>query len=448
MKEYLRSHLEQITKLIDGLKRDNVDVSRLSELDKSLELLSHKIKTIRLETSGELAETYKHTIKQDAVVYYNYNFEVQRYAGTFENIFGKRELDSLPHLNEFFEPKQFKLLREKTELLLQSNTPQSFDTEIVSSNDILLPVNVLLEKVNICDGPKIVAAGLIFYEQTPADLKDYQDILIENLPDIDVYLFDTRFRHVLAGGREKEKMKLTNADFTGRTLFEVYDEKTQKRLFPFYKNALEGKLSEGEIRIKKQIYFVSATPVFNYRNQVVGGALIAQNVTKEKEVERNLIKAKKEAEEADKAKSVFLANMSHEIRTPLNAIIGFTELLEKTELTSNQKKFGELISQSSEHLLSVVNEILFLFKLGMGKIFIEKVPFNVPDLIQNVHGSLLLQADEKKLDFTWQIQKDVPEILIGDPYRIKQILINLASNAIKFTDRGTVNIQSENRKDK
>ena len=338
------------------------------------------------------------------------------------------------------------MLQEKTELLLQTNNPQSFDTEIISNNNILLPVNVLLEKVNIGDGPKLVAAGLVFYEKTPADLKDYQDILIENLPDIDVYLFDTRFRHVLAGGREKERMKLTNADFTGRTLFDVYDEKTQKRLFPFYKNALDGKLSEGEVRIKNHIYFVSATPVFNYNNQVVGGALIVQNVTKEKEVERNLIKAKKEAEEADKTKSVFLANMSHEIRTPLNAIIGFTELLEKTELTTKQKKFGELINQSSEHLLSVVNEILFLFKLGMGKIFIEKVPFNVHDLIQNVHDSLQFYASEKNLEFTYKIDNDVPDILIGDPYRIKQILINLASNAIKFTDQGNVTIQLSTEK--
>lgn len=441
MREYLKSHLEQITKLIDGLKHDNIDLVKLSELDKSLELLSHKIKTIRLGTLGKTPATYTQTIRQDATLYFNQDFRVQRYAGTLENIFGRHKLDSLPHLKEFFEPEQFKLLQEKKDLLYETNVPQSFDTEFISSNNILLPVNILLEKVNLCDGPNLVAAGLVFYEQTPADLKDYQDILIENLPDIDVYLFDTRFRHVLAGGREKERMKLTNADFTGRTLFDVYDEKTQKRLYPFYKNAIEGKVSEGEVRIKRQIYFVSATPVFNYNEDVVGGALIVQNVTKEKEIEQNLIRAKKEAEEADKAKSVFLANMSHEIRTPLNAIIGFTDLLQKTELNEKQVKFSRLINQSSEHLLSVVNEILFIFKLGMGKIFIEKIPFNVYDLIENVHGSLQMQANEKNLDFTYEIDSDVPGILIGDPYRIKQILINLAANAIKFTDQGKITIQ-------
>lgn len=440
MKEYLKSHLEQITKLITGLKRDNIDQKKLSELDKSLELLSHKIKTIRLETSGGGAESNKQTIRQDAILFFNESFEIIRLAGTFENIFGKRELNDLPLLKDYFEPVQFRLLKEKAAELQQTGNPQRFDTEIISSNNILLPVNMLLEKVSIGNGAKIIAAGLQFYNQTPADLKDYQDILIENLPDIDVYLFDRSFRHVLAGGREKERLNLNNSDFNGRTLFEVYDEKTQKRLFPFYKNALEGKVSEGEVRIKKDIYFVSASPVHNYKNDVVGGALITQNVTKEKEIERNLIKAKKEAEEADKAKSIFLANMSHEIRTPLNAIIGFAGLLDKTELTAKQKKFSDLINQSSEHLLSVVNEILFLFKLGMGKVWIEKVPFNIYELMQNVHGSLLFKAREKQLDFTLEIKPGVPEILIGDPYRIKQILINLAGNAIKFTDKGKVTI--------
>ncbi len=258
---------------------------------------------------------------------------------------------------------------------------------------------------------------------------------------MDVYLFDTQFRHVLAGGREKERLKLSNADFIGKTLFEVYDEKTQKRLFPFYRNALDGKQSEGEVRIKKNVYFVSATPVYGFNRQVVGGALISQDVTKEKEVEKNLIKAKREAEEADHAKSLFLANMSHEIRTPLNAIIGFTGLLNKTDLTPKQKKFSRLISQSSGHLLSVVNEVLFLFKLGMGKVYIEKVPFNCHELVKNVKESLLFRAKEKGLELDCIIDVTASEIVIGDPFRVKQILMNLTGNALKYTDKGKVTLR-------
>ncbi len=440
MNKDLNKHLDQISKLIAGLKGSDADLEKLIELDRSLDLLSHKIKTARLDGFTNETEILGQGIRQDAVLYFDSDFRVVRFVGSLENIFGSYKKKLMPGISDFLAPADFVLLKEKTEVLLKTNEPQAFDANIISKNGILLPVNILLEKISFGNNENVIAAGLVFHRQSPSDLNDYQEILIENLPGMDVFLFDTQFRHVLAVGREKKKLKLTNADFTGKTLFEVYDEKTQKRLFPFYRNALDGKVSEGEVRIKDYVYFISATPVFGIDKQVVGGALISQDVTKEKEIERKLIKAKREAENADKTKSLFLANMSHEIRTPLNAIIGFTGMLGKTELTPRQKKFSQLINQSSEHLLSVVNEILFLFKLGMGKVYIEQVPFNVRELVQNVHESLLLRANEKKLDFRYKVQSGVNEIVIGDPFRIKQILMNLAGNAIKFTDNGSVSI--------
>jgi signal transduction histidine kinase/DNA-binding response OmpR family regulator len=446
MNEYLNRQLDQISKLISGLKGGEVDLEKLTELDRSLEVLSHQIKTARLAGFAWSPDDPGRGLKQDALFFFNRQYQVVRFVGAYENIFGRAKSDSLPEMSRFFEPKEYEGFRQKTEKLLKTGKPQSFASEIISKNGILLPVYFLLEKVSFGQGVEAVAAGMVFFSQTPSDLEDYREILIENLPGVDVYLFDTQFRHVLAGGREKERLGLTNADFSGKTLFEVYDEKTRKRLFPFYRNALDGKVSEGEVRIKGHVYFVSATPVFGFDSRVVGGALILQNVTKEKEVEKNLINARRQAEEDDRAKSVFLANMSHEIRTPLNAIIGFTGLLEKTDLTGKQKKFSRLINQSSGHLLSVVNEVLFMFKLGMGKVYIEKVPFNAHDLIQNVHESLLFRAKEKGLEFRYKIAPGVPEVLVGDPFRLKQILINLAGNAIKFTDEGKICIRVTSEK--
>ena len=441
MEENLNKHLEQISRLISGLREKDADLKKLVELDKSLDLLSHKLKTARLDIyTGEL-KPEKQGARQDAVLYFDKKFNIIRFVGAMENVFGRRNPERLPKISVIMAKEDFVQLKERTRLLWKTDEPQSFDSYIVSKNGIMLPVNILLEKVTFGESLEAVAAGLLFFNETPSDLEDYREILLENLPDIDVYLFDNQFRHVLTGGREKEKMKLSNADVTGKTLFEIFDEKTQKRLFPFYRNSLDGKVSEGEVRIKNEVYFVSATPVYGLNKQVVGGALISQNVTKEKEVEKNLIKAKREAEEADKAKSVFLANMSHEIRTPLNAIVGFTGLLNKTGLTPQQKKFSELISKSSEHLLSVVNEVLFLFKLGMGKVFIEEVPFNTRELVQNVKESLRFRADEKKLGFQFIVDKAVPKVVIGDPFRMKQILINLTSNSLKFTDEGKVSVR-------
>ncbi len=445
MENDINTHLEQISRLIQGLKENNYNVEEMAELDEALEVLSHKIKTAKLElipdssSSSSFSSENKNT-RQDAILFIDSSFKLVRYSGSFKSFAGNRGEDSTFQLNEFFEPESFTQLQEKTSELLQTGKPQVFNAKMNSKNQILLPVKVLLEKVRFGNDQELIAAGLNFTGDDPNDLIDYQEILIENLPDMDVFLFDTDYRHVLAGGREKERFNLTNSFFTGKTLFEVYDEKMQKRLYPFYRNALDGKFSEGEVRMKKEIYFVSSTPVRDIKNEVAGGALIFQNVTKEKEIEKNLIRAKKEAEEADKAKSLFLANMSHEIRTPLNSIIGFTDLLRKTDLTKKQLKYSRLINQSSEHLLSVVNEILFLFKLNMGKVYIEKVPFNSHYLVKNVHESMFLQASAKNLAFNIFIDQNVPELLIGDPFRIKQILMNLASNAIKFTDKGTISL--------
>ena len=446
MNEYLNRQLDQISKLIAGLKGSDLNLNRLVELDRSLEMLSHRIKAARLEESGDFSNSGDQGWKQDAVFYFNRKFEVVRFVGAYENIFGTQKPDKLPDVESFFTPGGFKEFIQRTGRLLESGESQSFHTEILSKNGLLLPVHFLLEKITMGKGTEAVSAGMVFSLQTPSELEDYREILIENLPGLDVYLFDTKFRHVLAGGREKERLGLTNADFTGKTLFEVYDEKTQKRLFPFYKNALDGKISEGEVRIKKHIYYVSATPVQGIDREVVGGALILQDVTREKEVEKKLVKAKRLAEDADKAKSVFLASMSHEIRTPLNAIIGFTGLLHKTELSPRQKKFSHLIQKSSEHLLSLVNDVLFLFKLEMGRVYMEQVPFNVRDLVKNVYESLLFRAGESRLEMNYMIGNGVPGVLVGDPFRIKQILMNLTVNAIKFTDEGQVTLRVFNEK--
>lgn len=446
MNEYLNRQLDQISKLISSLKGEEVDMDRLSQLNQSLEVLSQQIKTSRIGSGRDRVSDENQTEKQDAAFFFDHQYRVIRFVGSYENIFGKNRDGVLPEVPRFFRTSEFEYFRERTRQLQTTGEVQTFYSEIISKNELLLPVSVRLERISLGEGQNLVAAGLNFYRHHPSDLEDYRDILLDNLPGIDLYLFDNQFRYVLAGGREKERMGLRNVDFQGKTLFEMFEEKIQKRLFPFYRHALDGKSTEGEVRIKGKVYYISSTPVFGMDQKVIGGAIISQDVTKEKEVEKNLINARKQAEEADKAKSLFLANMSHEIRTPLNAIIGFTELLGKTEASSKQKKFFRLISQSSGHLLSVVNEVLFLFKLGMGKVYMENIPFNPREVIRSVHESLSFRAKEKSLTFDCQIDDEVPEHLTGDPFRLKQVLMNLAGNAIKFTDEGTVSLRMAGEK--
>ncbi|MBA1203773.1 response regulator [Pseudomonas capeferrum] len=148
--------------------------------------------------------------------------------------------------------------------------------------------------------------------------------------------------------------------------------------------------------------------------------------------------ARKEALEASRIKSEFLANMSHEIRTPLNGILGFTHLLQRSELTPRQLDYLGTIEKSADNLLGIINEILDFSKIEAGKLVLDNIPFNLRDLIQDTLTILAPAAHAKQLELVSLVYRDTPLSLIGDPLRLKQILTNLVSNAIKFTREGTI----------
>ena len=152
--------------------------------------------------------------------------------------------------------------------------------------------------------------------------------------------------------------------------------------------------------------------------------------------------ARKEALEASRIKSEFLANMSHEIRTPLNGILGFTHLLQKSELSPRQLDYLGTIEKSAGNLLGIINEILDFSKIEAGKLVLDSIPFNLRDLIQDTLTILAPAAHAKQLELVSLIYRDTPLSLVGDPLRLKQILTNLVSNAIKFTREGTIAVRA------
>ncbi|MGB9437737.1 MAG: transporter substrate-binding domain-containing protein, partial [Desulfobacterales bacterium] len=169
-----------------------------------------------------------------------------------------------------------------------------------------------------------------------------------------------------------------------------------------------------------------------------------EDISERKRMEEELIEAKIAADEANKAKGDFLANMSHEIRTPMNAVIGMAHLALKTDLTSKQKDYLNKIQSSANSLLGIINDILDFSKIEAGKMAMEAVDFNLNDVLDNLANLITVKTQEKEdLEILFAVAGEVPRYLVGDPLRLGQILINLANNAVKFTESGEIVVSSE-----
>ncbi|MDM8515433.1 cache domain-containing protein [Desulfobacterales bacterium HSG16] len=182
----------------------------------------------------------------------------------------------------------------------------------------------------------------------------------------------------------------------------------------------------------------NAAPVFNSEGKIIAGVLVFLDITKHKQAEKELTKAKEAAEAANLAKSDFLANMSHEIRTPMNGVVGMADLLLATDLTFRQKEYAEAISSSANALLTVLNDILDFSKIQAGRLTLEVVWFDLRKVVEEVGQLLTSQGREKGIEILVQYPPGTPTRFSGDPTRIRQILANLASNAVKFTEKGHV----------
>jgi PAS domain S-box-containing protein len=267
--------------------------------------------------------------------------------------------------------------------------------------------------------------------------------LVENLP-VNIHRKDTAGRFIFANKHFCEYKGKELDEILGKTNFEIdppelaqeyreIDELLIQTRQPF--EAEEARIDpDGQ---RKWVHIIKM-PVLDDSRTVIGTQGMFWDVTASKQAEENLTMAKEAAEAAARTKSEFLANMSHEIRTPMNGVIGMAGLLLQGELNPQQREFAETILASAETLLAIINDILDLSKIEAGKLTFEVLDF---DLVKTVEGTLDMlaqRAQDKGLELAGTVASEVPTRLRGDPGRLRQVLVNLVGNAIKFTEQGEV----------
>lgn len=365
-----------------------------------------------------------------------------------EEVLGKNDWDFFPpHLAEKYHRDDLRVMatREPVDTIEANQTPQGDR----------IYVHVIKTPLYDTSGNVVGIQGIFWdvterkkTEEALAYERDLLRALLDNIPDR-IYFKDVKSRFLRISSSMATRLGVKDpGEVLGKTDFDFYPQALAQEFFNDEQRIiltgqpLINKLERLIDRDGKESWAsVTKVPLYNRSGSVTGIIGISRDVSKLKEAEVALEHARDAALEHARVKTEFLANMSHEIRTPMNAITGMTDLLMDTTLDEEQREFVDTIRSSTDTLLGIINDILDFSKIEAGKLSLETLDFDLRDTLEDTAEMLAQRAQSKNVELVYSIDDDVPTALRGDPRRIRQVLSNLVTNAVKFTERGEVVIR-------
>jgi len=436
----------------------------MKDYDKAFTFFTEAIEIARkIGTKSILVELYTdisnyYEAKED----YKKSLEYLKFSSEInDSIFSEESIRQIAEMEAKYtfrnKDQQLQLITKENEVKSLKIKSQQYVIYIVASISFLILAFVFIfyyrarinEKARIILEAKNteITEQKIVLEKTVAELKESEEKQKSLLENINDGIFIIQNNKLLYLNEAMSKI-------TGYSFNELYDMGFKgiiapddlKLIINSFRGRLQGKKTissyEFPLRHKNQhlIFVMLSIGVINFQGKkAILGTL--KDVTKNKKYQDEIIRAKEKAENATQSKSMFLAGMSHEIRNHMNSIIGITEVLEETTLNKDQKEYINVINVSGNNLLSIINEILDFSKIEAGQIVLDPIEFKLSKVVNEVLSMHELKAKKLGLQLKSKISKEIPRKLIGDSTRLSQILINLVSNAIKFTDKGSITIE-------
>ena len=360
---------------------------------------------------------------------------------------GRADLFNKP-ISSAFPPKEWKHIRSLN--ICRKGICPNITTKALRKDGSLLDIGASVSILKDSKGKLIGFIGMFhdithekLVEQQMRDSENKLRIILDNSAAA-ITMSDDNERIVSWNSFAEKLLGMKPQDLRSRPVSSLYPPEEWKiiRSLNIRQSGFKHNLETKVIRKDGAVIDVdlSVNILKDDQGKIVGSVGMLQDITERKRTKEQILQAKLAAEEANSAKSIFLAKMSHEVRTPMNAIIGMIDLTLDTPLNDEQKDNLKVAKDAADSLLSLINDVLDISRAQAGKVVIEEIEINVPDIVKNVCKGLMILARNKGVDVVWSIDQEIPRLLIGDPVRLRQVLVNLVNNAIKFTHKGKVQV--------